>query len=48
MENEILLYTDETGKMNVNVRFAEEDVLGNTGSACRNLCNNKTEYRTAH
>lgn len=26
MENEILLYTDETGKMNVNVRFAEEDV----------------------
>lgn len=26
MENKILLYTDETGKMNVNVRFAEEDV----------------------
>lgn len=26
MENEILLYTDETGKMNVNVRFVEEDV----------------------
>ncbi|MDY4768702.1 MAG: RhuM family protein [Treponema sp.] len=26
MENEILLYTDETGKMNVNIRFAEEDV----------------------
>ena len=26
MENEIILYTDENGKTNVSVRFADEDV----------------------
>ena len=26
MENEIILYTDEKGKTNVSVRFADEDV----------------------
>ena len=26
MENEIILYTDENGKTNVSVRFADDDV----------------------
>ena len=26
MQNEIILYTDENGKTNVSVRFADEDV----------------------
>ena len=37
MENEIILYTDENGKTNVSVRFADEDVWVTQKSACRNI-----------
>ena len=38
MENEIILYTDENGKTNVSVRFADEDVWVTQNQLTRNSC----------
>ena len=38
MENEIILYTDENGKTNVSVRFADEDVWVTQNQLTRISC----------
>lgn len=38
MENEIILYTDENGKINVSVRFADEDVWVTQNQLARISC----------